>query len=178
MYLTKSCKLLWCYPGISLMNEFFNNIIEFTYNRKRKKKPPAKFTLPFNCNSLHILTVLKIENDPQKWKNLGDNLVSFGQWTLSKQIIWQPALKRRQDQMPGLLKNWFSSYSPFCTKTWVPSKSTRLSRKFENKAKQKETCFFSFVNQLFYIGYLSLLNITLLQLYLVLILYKVNKETI
>ena len=82
----------------------------------------------------------------------------------------------RQVQMPGLFKNCFSSYLPFCTKKFsVNQQDYRVNLKIGKNGKKP---FFFFVKRLFYIGYLSLLNITLLQLYLVLILYKVNKEII
>ena len=76
--------------------------------------------------------------------------------------------------MPGLFKNCFSSYSPFCTKNLpVNQQDYRVNLKIRQNGKKPVL----FVSQLFYIAYLSLLNTTLLQLYLVLILYKVNKET-
>ena len=61
--------------------------------------------------------------------------------------------------MPGLLKNCYSSYSPFCTKKF------RLSRKFENKTKRNENVFFFCQSIVLY--FIILLNIKLLQLYLV-----------
>ena len=77
--------------------------------------------------------------------------------------------------MPGLLKNCFSSYSPFCSKKFSVNQQDHVVN-LRIRQNGKKPGFF--VNQLLYIRYLSLLNITLLQLYLVLILYKVNKETI